>query len=87
MYNVNSVFNSLKDAGYQLYILDSYPDYPGKSSPCHIVKFIAIKDKSYDIDQISKLANGIGFKFDAQKQRVNTRDVLSDLNKKVSVKE
>lgn len=43
-FSVPATFCKLREAGFQIYVLDSYPDWPAGTAPCHVVKYLALRD-------------------------------------------
>lgn len=49
-YSLDNLFKKLNDFGFEVFILDSYPDCPAGSTRCHNTKFFFYKPDSIKVD-------------------------------------
>ena len=59
-YSLTDVFQGYAGNGFEIHVLSSYPDHPGGSAPCHIVKYLAIK-KPLTAAELNGLLEKLGF--------------------------
>jgi hypothetical protein len=76
-------FGRLEQAGFEIYVLDSYPDFPAGSAPCHVIRCLAAKKARYTVEARSRL-EALGF---ATASPVDAGKLLPKLNAAVSAKQ
>ncbi len=81
-YALPAVFSAFARKGYTIYVLYSYPDYPGGSAPCHVVKYLAVRNALAKSDFVSRLAR-LGFELPGATE--HPERALDEMNARVSV--
>lgn len=42
-FSVSTAMGRLERADFEIYVLDSYPEFPAGSAPCHVIRYLAVK--------------------------------------------
>ena len=42
-FSIPETFGRIEQAGFAIHVLDSYPDFPAGSAPCHVIRYLAAK--------------------------------------------
>ena len=80
-FSMLDVFRAFADRRYNIFVLDSYPDYPAGSAPCHVVKYLALSDELSKSSYKTYLAE-LGFESPQVAARPDT--LLDELNSEIS---
>ena len=82
-FSLTDVFEILENRDFEIYILDTYPDYPAGAEPCHVVKYMAIR-KGLITQKYVEMLRRLGFEFDAATRKAGSAEILKRLNDGVS---
>lgn len=79
-FSVPEAMGQLERAGFEIYLLDHYPDFPAGAAPCHVIRYLAAKPGVYGLGVAGRLS-ALGFN---AAQRVAGLSLLDRLNSSVS---
>lgn len=81
-YSLSETVAAFQAAGFQFFLLDSYPDYPSETVPCHVVKYAAVNSR-FDVAGAFDHMKALGFQIDVNPVTDPSR-VTGDLNEQIS---
>lgn len=80
-FSIPEVFASLESSGFEIYLLDTYPDHPAGAAPCHILRYLAAR-KGLVGEQFRERMAALGF--NAPREPVTAGTLLHELNASVT---
>lgn len=80
-FSVPEVFARLEQSGFEIYVLDTYPDHPADAAPCHIIRYLAAR-KGLVTKEFRERMAGLGF--NVPEIPVAAGALLQKLNESVS---
>jgi len=80
-FSVSTTMGRLEQADFEIYVLDSYPEYPAGSAPCHVIRYLAAK-RGLVTERAKERLVPLGIDF--VDKPVSARTLLQQLNASVT---
>jgi hypothetical protein len=78
---IPKVMGLLAEAGFDIFVLETYPDYPADAAPCHVIRYIATK-KGLLTKRVKEYLAGLGM--NSPYEPISARTLLGQLNASVT---
>ena len=78
-FSFSAVLHELKQAGFAVFLLNHYPDYPKDAAPCHVIRYVAIKD-TIDRAAYGEYLKKLGWTGDALTRPAVPKETLAAFN-------
>lgn len=80
-FSIPEVFARLEKSGFEIYLLDSYPDHPAGAAPCHIIRYLAAR-KGLVTEEFKQRIADLGFT--PPREPIAAATLLHKLNESVT---